>query len=346
MASIYVNARFMNQTITGVQRYSWEITNRLQNKIHTIKPGKIFSGGAGHLWEQLILPGRLPKKSLLWSPAGAGPLLVAEQVVTIHDIAHLEYPEWFNSKFSMWYRWLLPRLTQRVRHILTVSEYSKDRIIEVLGILPEKISVVPCGIEESFFQVTSNDITDIRYKYGLQGDYILTVSSASPRKNFERMFRAWETICKKYQDVSLVVVGSQNLAFAANEKLGKLPERTIITGYVDNQDLPAFYAGARAFVYPSLYEGFGIPILEAMATGIPVVTSNTTSIPEVAGDAAVYVNPYEVNSIAEGLEKVLGSESLCKKLREKGWTRCKEFSWERSAKSVGEILSNHFLNEF
>ncbi len=224
---------------------------------------------------------------------------------------------------------------------MTVSEYSRSRIIEILNVSPEKVSVVNCGIENHFFQVSPKQIRRVRQKYGLHGDYILSVSSISPRKNFERIFKAWKIINTKYKHVSLVIVGSRNLAFAANKELGKLPERTIITGYVEGQDLPAIYAGALSFIYPSLYEGFGIPILEAMATGTSVVTSNTTSMPEVAGDAAIYVNPYEVKSIAEGIERVIEEKKLREELEKKGKIRCKQFSWKRSSEQIWKILSTY-----
>ncbi len=340
---VYINARFTMQTITGVQRYAWEVSNHLGERKEFIKPGRLASssGALGHIWEQCSLPIQLPRKGLLWSPAGAGPLLVEKQIVTLHDIAHLEHPEWYDAKYSSWYQYLIPKLTKKVVHILTVSNYSKERIIDVLGIAPEKITVSPNGVEPRFFNIPAKEIESVRKKYHIKDKYILAVSAISPRKNFRVIVQAWDKIKSKFPNYSLVIAGKSGLAFARNASVDISPEQVNMTGYVKEEDLPALYAGASLFVYPSLYEGFGIPILEAMATGTPVITSNITSMPEVAGDAAVLVNPIKEDEVAEAIELVLTDERLHKELGKKGRKRAGSYTWERTTNTIYELMKKH-----
>jgi glycosyltransferase involved in cell wall biosynthesis len=337
---VYVNARFTTQVLTGIQRYSWEVTKRLKDQIYLLSPKKNLPNGTGHLWEQFYLPGKLPKNTLLWSPGGSGPLMVPKQVVTIHDTAHLEFPEWYSPKFSAWYKWLLPRLAKRVSHIITVSNFSRNQIIEILGVEPSKVSVISCGVDSVFFSVNREMVDIIRKKYQLPSEYVLTVSAISPRKNFQRVIKAWEAL--RENDIPLVVVGKSGLQFAKDVGFGKIPKGVIFTGYVSDEDLPSLYAGAIAFLYPSLYEGFGIPILEAMATGTPVITSSITSMPEVAGDAAILVDPYEVESIASGIEQLIYDSSLRNALCKQGLVRAKSYTWENAANNIWKVLQDNF----
>jgi len=358
---IVVNGRFLTKTLTGVQRYAFEVARRLPGSIKIITPQPIApeyrallnaviidplgrfvrGGGLGHLWEQVALPRWLRKGRVLWSPCGAGPLAVRNQVVTIHDIAHLEHPEWFNSWFAKWYGFLIPRLVHRVRRIITVSEFTKVRLIETTRVPLEKVVVIPNGVDACFQPQPSEEVANVRKVLSIPTpNYVLTLGSLEPRKNLHRLLKAWGNICHKLPtEVWLVVVGGKGHSLVFQDiSFDKLPPRVYFTGYVPDKYLPALYSGALAFVYVSIYEGFGLPPLEAMACGTPVVTSNITSLPEVVGDAAVLVDPYNIEAIAWGIWKVLEDTSLREKLRSKGLERVREFTWDRTAELTWNVL--------
>lgn len=335
MKPIVVNLRTLGQSqITGVERYTQEITRRLP-ELRKIRTGKL-EGMKGHIWEQWMLPNQL-RGELLWSPANTGPLIVRKQVVTIHDASVLDQPAWFETKFAAWYRWLLPRLIQRVATILTVSQFSKERLLSHTPIDPERVKVVPLAADNRFEPSSMLQISLVKKKYLLPPNYVLVVGSLEPRKNLSRLFKAWTILANRYEDVELVVVGGKGKAFKG---IGfeQLPSRVTLLGRIDDEDLPTLYSGAIAFVYPSLYEGFGLPPLEAMACGVPVLTSITTSIPEVVGNAAIKVNPLDTEAIAEGLDGLLSSSELRKHLRSLGLERIKHFSWDKAAKQTWQVL--------
>ena len=340
MTSIAVNARFYAHRPTGMQRYALELAQRFADWIEPVRPDRALRGAAGHAWEQLRLP-TLVRGRLLWSPNNTGPLAVERQVCTIHDLIPLDRPEWFNQRFAAWYEWLLPRLAQKVRHIITVSEFSKQRIVERLRVEPEKVSVILNGVDERFRPQTEQTIQEVREALGIpKGAYFLYVGSLEPRKNLTRLLEAWAQVQPAVDaEITLVVAGARGSARVFRKApLSKVPRRVHRTGYVPEEQLPGLYAGALALLYPSLYEGFGLPPLEAMACGIPVVTSSTTSLPEVTGDAAILVDPESVESIAAGIHRVLSSEALRQELRARGLARAREVTWERTATETIQVL--------
>lgn len=361
--NIVVNGRFATQRLTGVQRYAFEIIRRLSLSLCVISPQPIapeyeslanvtivdpigrfaHKSGLGHLWEQLALPRWMGKEDLLWSPCGAGPLAVENQVVTIHDIANLEHPEWFNLWFTQWYSFLIPRLVHKVKKVIVVSEYTKNRLTEMTGISPEKLEVIYNGIDDRFSPKSKEEISIAQKLLGLpSAKYILSLSSLEPRKNLHRLLEAWNIICHKLpKDIWLVLAGGKGKSAVFKDiSFDSLPPRVYFTGYVPDEHLPALYSGAIAFTYVSLYEGFGLPPLEAMACGVPVITSNTTSIPEVVGDAAILVNPCDVEEIADSIYKLINDASLRERLRLLGLNRAKQFSWDKTAKQTWGLLNN------
>jgi glycosyltransferase involved in cell wall biosynthesis len=340
MGKIYINARFRTQVLTGVQRYASEIIKRFPKEYIEIKPFKTLPGAIGHIWEQVILPLRVSKNAILWSPGGSGPISVSNQIITIHDVAPLDHPEWYNTKFVKWYKWLWPRLVKKVKHIITVSNYSRERIVKILNVPYEKITVIPLGVNKKFFSIESQQMDYIRNKYNLPEDYILTVSAISPRKNINRVIKAWEKINDDY-NIPLVIVGKEGLYFAGSEKVIKSSENIIFTGYVPDPDLPFLYACSSVFVYASLYEGFGLPVLEAMAAGTPVVASKNTSLPEVAGDSAIFVDPYDEESIASGIRQIIENSNKRKELIIKGKKRALNFSWEKTAEETWKCIKQN-----
>lgn len=337
---IALNARFYAHRPTGMQRYAIELANRLKADLDVIRPANALKGAKGHLWEQLYLPVACRGK-LLWSPNNTGPIAVSNQVCTIHDLIPMDHPEWFNPKFSSWYRWLFPKLAPRLRHVIAISEFTKGRVMELLGVESERITVVPNGVDSAFTPRGPEEVAAVRRALGIPSErYLLSVSSVEPRKNIGRLLQAWERVSGRIgRDIHLVIAGAQGASLVfAGVRLEKLPDRVHFTGYVRQEDLPVLYSGALAFVYPSLYEGFGLPPLEAMAAGTAVVTSNGTSLPEVVGGDAVLIDPLSVESIAEGMLRVAEDGGLRERLRTAGRARAARLTWDNTAALTRKVL--------
>ena len=337
--NVFVNGRFQYRPITGVERFAGEISKRLFDPGQVIGPGKSLPGIAGHCWEQVTLPQRLPRQSLLWSPANTGPIRVRNQAITIHDLAPLDYPEWYRPAFRLWYRLILPRLAQNSRFVITVSQFSKDRIVERLSIAPDRIAVVPGGVDRTiFYPRDQNRIEAIRRRLGLASDYLLSVGTIQPRKNLVSLIRAWELVRKDYPDISLVIAGeTQNRVFQEPE-FEKSSERVCWAGYLSDPDLAALYSGARALILPSFYEGFGLCLLEAMACGAPVLTSTAGALPEIVQSAGLYFSPYSWEEMAESILILFGDPALGEELVRKGQRRVQSYSWEMSARILNGYL--------
>jgi glycosyltransferase involved in cell wall biosynthesis len=336
MASeIVVNGRFEGRRLTGVERYASEVLRCLGPGVKVIKPQQTLTGLRGHFWEQLLLPRALAAGEFLWSPANTGPLAVMRQAVTIHDLSVLEHPEWFNVNFRLWYRLLLPRLAQRVTTILTVSEHSRRSIVRMFRLPAEKVMVVPDGVNLRQFHPC--DAGAVRAKYELGNRYVLFVGSLDPRKNIERLLQAWVRLIE-FKDLELVIAGSRTNIFRPVD-IASSKRRTRFLGYVPDEDLPALYAGATFFIMPSLFEGFGLSMLEAMACGTPVITSYAGALAEVAGEAAVQIDPTSVEGMTEAMRTLLLDEGLRSDLRQKGLERACQFPWERSAQRIWEVMS-------
>ncbi|HEY2410911.1 MAG TPA: glycosyltransferase family 1 protein [Pirellulaceae bacterium] len=333
---VQVNGRYLVQRLTGQQRYAHEIVSRLQNRLDIIAPPAKSRGMGGHLWEQLALPRRLGR-DLLWSPSTTGPLSVKRQVVTIHDCAFFDQANCFSRAFAAWYQFLVPRLARAARRIIAVSEFSKQRIVELCRVPAEKVSVIYSGVGNQFRPHSVDEIAAVRTKLALPQRYILCVGSLEPRKNLGRLLQAWQRVQPRLAGLSLVLVGAKSHVFR-DAGLSESPPGVHLAGYLDDELLPAVYAGAELFVYPSIYEGFGLPVIEAMASGAPVITSNVTALPEVAGDAAAFVDPLHVDSIAAGIETLAQNEQQKSELRQKGIIRAAQFNWENTARETWRVL--------
>ena len=333
---VSVNGRFALQRITGVQRYAHELTARLGDELSVVRPRASSHGVRGHLWEQGVLP-RMVRGDLLWSPCNTGPLSVRRQVVTIHDCGFHDRGDCFSPRFARWYRWLIPRLAKRARRVITVSEFSRQRLLEFTGVAPERVVVIPNGVGEQFAALPDERVAEVRKRLGLPARYALYVGSLEPRKNLLGLLEAWRQLPVADWGLSLALAGGSGRQFQAVDLVNKQPS-VVIAGYVSDADLPAVYAGARLFVYPSLYEGFGLPVLEAMACGTPVVCSNTTSLPEVIGDAGVLVDPIDPAEIAAGIRSVIEDPAFAAQLRQRGLERAREYTWDRAARTTWQLL--------
>ncbi len=334
---VQVNGRYLAQRVTGVQRYAREVVARLSNRLQVIAPRALARGVCGHVWEQTVLPWRL-RRGVLWSPCATGPLAVASQVVTIHDCAVFDCPQYFSSAFATWYQCLVPRLARRAARVLTVSAFSRDRICELFGIAWDKVIVAPNGVSEHWKPAESSEIAAAKERIGVHQPYVLYVGSIEPRKNLKQLLTAWQRLGPAKDGVALVLVGTHGHVFRDPE-LASLADDVRPTGFLPDNDLRALFTGCEAFVFPSIYEGFGLPVLEAMACGAPVVCSQSTALPEVAGDAAIAVDPLDAESIADGLGRVLADRELRRTLRERGLRRAAEFSWDQTAIQVWNVLT-------
>ena len=336
---VVVNVRVLDSPLTGVQRYTAELLARFDPDVASIKPVRSLEGVRGHLWEQAVLPTRLDGR-LLWSPSNTGPLAVGRQVVTVHDAAPLDHPEWLNRRFAAWYRWLLPRLIRRVRRVIVPSEFTKSRLLDLSGVPPERVVVVPNGVDPRFRPCAPDEIAATRVALGIPSPrYILSLASLEPRKNLDALLRAWALLRDRTPDDLWLVVGGApgKRTVFPDVPIGALPPRVRLTGRIDDRHLPALYSGALLFAYPSLYEGFGLPPLEAMACGAPVVASDRASLPEVLDDAALLVAP-EPEAIADGIGRAVGDDPLRAALRDAGLARAAPFTWDRTAERTGQVL--------
>jgi len=286
----------------------------------------------------------------------APPFAPCPIVTTIHDLAYEHLPETFNRRSWMQMRLTVRRTARRAAHIITVSEYSRQDIIKTYGIDPEFVTVTPEAAPHSFARVTDEDrLSNVRKSYGIERDYILSLCSIQPRKNLVRLIQAYSLLRRSHPEgklPQLVLAGKR--AWLDNETMraaqrDELSADIRFTGYVADEDLNALYSGATCFVYPSYFEGFGLPVLEAMKCGTPVIAGNRTSIPEVAGEAALLFDPFDVNSLVEALTRVVNDSEYRATLSVKGLQRANEFSWQTTArltlavyeKTVGQSLVNH-----
>lgn len=295
--------------------------------------------------EQLTLSMKIPSCDIFWSPHYNIPLLpvrAKKRVVTIHDVYHLAYIDTLKPLEKIYARVVLPMATQLSDNIITVSDFSKKEIIKYTHARPEKINVIYNGVEFDRFNKTEAN-PDLLKRY-LLTRYILYVGNVKPHKNIVGLINAFTILHKRHKDVKLVIVGRKERFITGIEGLDKyinklgLENQVVFTGFVDDNALLSLYKGATMLAFPSFYEGFGLPPIEAMASGIPVVASNVASVPEICGDAAVYVDPCNPEAIANGMIKVLEDSNLSDTLAKKGIERAKAFTWESSASAHIKIL--------
>src|SRR5258706_7215554 len=271
------------------------------------------------------------------------PLVRCRSVVTIHDCIHLMFPQYLPNRLAFGYaRTSIGLAARRATRVLTVSESSKRDILRFVDTQPEEIDVIYNAYDERFaIDPAEEDVVRVRERFQLQDEFVLYAGNVKPHKNLERLIEAFEIVRKRGLDhLKLVMIGDEISKYTALRRAvhrHQLHKYVRFLGYLPEETLAVMYRLAGVFVFPSLYEGFALPPLEAMASGTPVVTSNVSSLPEVAGDAAVLVDPYDPHAIAEGIYQVLTDEQLRKDLRHRGVARAGMFSWEQSVRRVRTI---------
>jgi glycosyltransferase involved in cell wall biosynthesis len=274
----------------------------------------------------------------------APPFCPCPVVVSIHDLSFEHLPQTFNRRSRTQLRLTVRHSARRAARILSLSEHTRRDIIKTYGIRPDRVTAIPLAAPDHFGPITdTKELQRVRHTYGIDGEYILSVGSIQPRKNLARLVRAYASLrrdCSADKLPKLVLVGK--CAWLYDETLRTLDETNVkdtvvLTGYVPERDLPALYSGALCFVYPSFFEGFGLPPLEALKCGTAVIVGNRTSLPEVVGDAALTVDPFDVDAIAGAIKNLLNDSALRRELSVKGQQRASEFNWQQTARKTLEV---------
>jgi glycosyltransferase involved in cell wall biosynthesis len=365
-SKIAINATFGHENPTGLGVYTRELVlellkakcdydftvyssspalkKRYPEKVTRVSPlTSPTLGFTGHLmrilWQQTLLPfkSQRQKTSLVYSTVPEGILFSpVKQIITMHDILPIKYPEMYpRMKYHFYYT--VPLLLKKSQAVICTSENTKKDVAARYAVKDKPLYVVYEGFNRQRFYPREKGV--VQKRYGL-GNYLLYIGDMRPYKNLERSLEAFARLNRT--DLVFVIGGEKDPLFyrSIEKKVDGLllKDKVIFLGYVPEEDLPHLYSEAEAFVFPSLYEGFGLPPLEAMACGCPVVASNAASLPEVCGDAVQYVDPYDVENIARGVHEVLTNEVMRQNLKAKGLERAKLFSWERSAQEHLKIF--------
>ncbi|MFZ5585766.1 MAG: glycosyltransferase family 4 protein [Thermodesulfobacteriota bacterium] len=297
----------------------------------------------GDLWEHCWLPRVLDRAGVqvMHGPAVLLPLGRDgfARVATIHDLVAFLYPETIPRKYALYMRWLLRRVVKRAERLVSVSQSTKDDLVRVLGVDPAKVTVAPLAASPTFRPATDPAALDaVRRRYGIRKPFFYHVGNVEPRKNLVRLVKAYLELRPRLAGRAQLVISGQKgwLTGPLFKELAglNLADDVIFTGFVPQADLPLLMSAARAFVFPSLYEGFGLPALEAMSCGAPLVTSNISSLPEIAGQAALLVEPTEVGEIAAAMWRLFSDDDLHARLSREGLARAAQFSWDACARQT------------
>ena len=336
-APVAINARAaVRGQIGGVERVARELAARLPrlrpDRYRVIAPRPALAHRRGQVWEQLALPALARGSELVLCPANLAPVAGRRNVVSIHDVAPF-VGDWYGSLYGRWHRTLLPRVARGARRVIAPSEAVRRQLVELLEVPADRTRVVALGVDPRLGDRADPERAAARH--ALTRPYVLAVGTDLPRKNFALLDGVSEALGR--QGIEVVLAGSTRRymprgAYAVRE-----------LGYVDETDLPGLYAGAAAFVMPSLYEGFGLPCLEAMACRAPVVASDRAALPETCGDAALLVDPADAPAFAEALLTAAAPGPRRERLIRAGAERAARLSWERTAAGVdavvGELLA-------
>lgn len=355
---IGINGRFLVAKRTGVQRAAYNLIKTLfemdQENEYVLFTGedqakdwnypnvtlvtsrlKVGENLRNHLWEQFTLPrlARQHEVDILHSPANMAPLFYkGTSVVHIHDLCFVVNPQWYSYVFHTAYNFAIPRLVRRASRVITNSNNSRNDLLQFYNVEADKVRLIYWAVDQTF---SGQHAQERRLEE--EEDYILYVGSLEPRKNIGNLIDAYERMRTDHPDLKtkLILIGGESPLFATVRlQIKKYLGDVIFKGYVSDEELRRYYRQAKVVAYPSLYEGFGLPPLEAMASGAPVVTSNTSSLPEVVGDAALMVSPYDCAQLAHTLARVLRDFPLREEMRRRGYEQIRKFNWYRVARNV------------
>lgn len=334
-ATVAIDARAAARgELGGVERVAREMVRRLPElrperyRVLTPPPGREHR--RGHVWEQATLPLAARRAALVYCPANLAPLASGRNVVVIHDVAALRHPEWYSRPYAEYQRRLLPALARRARQVVTVSEFSRGEIADVLALDPAAVAVVPNGVDSAVF-TPSADPAPARQAHRLERPYALVVGTRIARKNAAGLRAAARRLDE--MGVELVTAGGGRSYMNPGERA---PGRAL--GYVDEAHLPGLYAGAEILLMPSLYEGFGLPCLEAMACGTPVVAADRGALPETCGGAALLVDPEDGAAVADAAALAITDGRRRVEMVEAGLRRAGELTWDRAARATDGLF--------
>lgn len=323
-------------TISGVERWATEVTPRLlscrPDRYMELHPPRGLAGPAGQAWEQLVLPAhafRL-RAAVVFSPANLSPWMWPRNVLVIHDAAVLRYPQAYRRLYRAWHAHVGLAAARKALAVVTVSAFSRAELLTLCGLEPERVVVIRGGVDDRFRP--DADRERVASTYGLELPYVLTVGTADPRKNLS----ALSETARRLHTLGMQLVWAGGVRRQVHAAVALDGVRAL--GYVPDEALPGLYAGAEAFVLPSLYEGFGLPCLEAMACGTPVVASDRGALAETCAGAALLVDPRDPAAVAEAVVRAATDEALRAQLRSKGLERASRASWDHTARELDQLL--------
>lgn len=342
-ANVVMNGRILAVQSNGQKRVARETAKALGLRI-LMPPAGIVSGVKGHLWEQTGLPAQL-KGAPLWSPSTSAPVFYRNQVITVHDLAFVDVPQYFSRSFTLLYRTIVRFAAHSARHLVAVSEFSRRRIIEEYGVAPERVSRIYPGVSAGYRPRPATEQTAIRQELGIgEAPYLVAMALNDPRKNLPAIIEAWRSLGAERRGARLVFFGrgANPKAFAQSSSDTGLPSDDIVAaGALTDDQAAALLSGAQGFVFPSLYEGFGLPIVEASACGTPVLTSTITSMPEIAPEGSVLVDPTSTTAIAEGMAALLATPPTAAR-RQSLADAAAPYSWAAAANQYRAVFEEAF----
>jgi glycosyltransferase involved in cell wall biosynthesis len=353
---VAIDAHFIGRKATGGETYTRGLLRALAAN-SAVEPIALFDSGAelapaeplvyGYLrWHHAV--GRLLDLSAVGRRWGAHllhtqflrpPRSDVPCVVTIHDLSFERFPGLFSAAMAARLRLTVPWSARHAAAVVTVSQHARSEVMELYGVPDHRVHVTPLAADEDFRPISAESCASALDELGLEAGYLLCVGTVQPRKNLERVVQAYALLAPSSRP-KLVIAGPEGWRSSRvfeSVRRHRLEDQVRFVGYVSPKQLVALYNGAAAFAYPSLYEGFGLPVLEAMACGTPTLTSDLSSLPEVAGNAAVLVDPRDVDSIRTGLEQVLLDTDLRRWLREAGYRQAARFSWDRCGRKTAAV---------